>query len=963
MTKLRSGHAQDELRALLGGGSFTGLGEGQLLDRFLADRDEAAFTELIARHGPMVQGICRRWLDDPHDIEDAFQATFLILLRKAASLRDRESLSNWLFGVSLRVARRSRFNSERRRSHERSCGSEAAMTSTISDDPADREVMTIVDQEIQRLPEKQQAAVVLCLVQGRTHDAAARELGWPIGTVKSRLASARATLTRRLTRRGVSPSVVLVLGQISDRFSAVAVPQDITIRTLEAVLQTVAGRAVQGAVLSATVQTLVHGILRAMLLSRIKLAAVAFTVLGALVWAAPAILIARPAEPPETPASATPQGTITVAPRTSRVDLYGDPLPPGAAVRLGTVRHRQESPIYKIAYSPDGKYVVTDGDDDKLRVWDGDTGQLVRQIDSGTGWSRDFTFSRDGKLLAAERLRVKDTDFLNVAVNDPATGQRESQSSWDLQDRGLILKFSPDGRRVAVGAGKNMIRVLETATGAEHSAFTIGPILNGPLAFSPAGNRLAVVTTEEKCWIHIIDLDRKKVLRVIPTVRQLFYGLGFSADGDKLVGYNSGQIDLWDLAKGRGDIFELYPAQTMTFSADGRGVAGFNLFGAFAIWNLATFGPQFAMKLGTSSNFVNFAVRDWSTAAFSPDDRTLATNGGQSALHFWDIATKRDRLAMPEAHSGCVDSILVTSNGKTVITSSPDATVRVWDVDTGVQRRSMELGGRPRSIALSSDERWLLAISQIREGVYLWDLQNEKAAPIISTEVTSGWAIAACFSKPDNRVQVYWSDGRLRGLNLETGRSTVGKDISAPGGILVGPEQAAEGGTFLSGGRRLCTYRPPDGLRIADIETGKLLYSVPDADDFAVSRDERLLACSRSVGVETTVRLDRRGAGHASRSTILLLDGETGKEQFHIDVPGSSVWALAFSPDGKTLAYTTGWAQGEIHLYDVATRKETRTITTAALRTSGVAFTPDGSRLISGMADTSILVWDLRDGQ
>jgi RNA polymerase sigma factor (sigma-70 family) len=188
-----------QLGSLLSGGTLTGLGEGQLLERFIADRDEAAFEELIARHGPMVLGICRRWLDDPHDVEDAFQATFRVLLRKAASLRDRESLSNWLFGVTLRIARRARIKVSQRRSRERTDGSEATERSAKSGGLADREIMAIVDEEIGRLPANRQTAVVLCLVQGRTHDAVARELGWPIGTVKSRLASGRATLTTRVS--------------------------------------------------------------------------------------------------------------------------------------------------------------------------------------------------------------------------------------------------------------------------------------------------------------------------------------------------------------------------------------------------------------------------------------------------------------------------------------------------------------------------------------------------------------------------------------------------------------------------------------------------------------------------------------------------------------------------------------------------------------------------------------------
>ena len=111
----------------------------------------------------------------------------------------------------------------------------------------------------------------------------------------------------------------------------------------------------------------------------------------------------------------------------------------------------------------------------------------------------------------------------------------------------------------------------------------------------------------------------------------------------------AGEIELWDVASGRAQTFELYPANAMAFSSDGRKVAGFNQLGALAIWDVSTFGPRLDVKHGITHH-TDFGVRHWTTAAFSPDGRTLATNGGESAIHFWDIATKRDSLAMPETH-------------------------------------------------------------------------------------------------------------------------------------------------------------------------------------------------------------------------------------------------------------------------------------------------------------------------
>ena len=960
MTKLRSVSFLGHLNALLSGGTLTGLGEGQLLERFLAERDETAFAELIARHGPMVVGICRRWLDDPQDVEDAFQATFLVLVRKAATLNDRDTLANWLHGVSLRVARRARAERGRRSRRERLGLSEAANVSTTSDGLASREVLTIVDQEIRRLPERQQAAVVLCLVQGRTHDAAARELGWPIGTVKSRLATARATLKRRLSRRGVAPSLILGLGHAAERFSADPTRQDIARRTIEAAMQIATSPSTQGVDLSASVATLVQGVLRTLFLSRLKLAAVGLTAIVALAWAMPSFLPARPAVPPEIPVSATPPNAARDPVRPARVDLYGDPLPPGASVRLGTIRNRQESPIYKIAYSPDGKYIVTDGDDEKLRVWDADSGRLIRQIDSGKGWRRDFAISRDNKLLAADVVRVKDKndDILTIAVNDLETSRRVLQKSSGVAGGGLVFKLSADGARLALDSSDGIFRVLDTATGAECCALKLGGFLYGPIAFAPMGDRCAVAGHQE---LYVIDVDQKKATRISPAFSTWPHGLGFSADGTKLIGFDISKAGLWDISTARGGTFELYPASAMALSADGHRVAGFNEFGDLAIWKVASFGPHLAMQRGILHS-TNFGVMGWDTAAFSPNGRALATNGGKPTLRIWDIATKRDKLAILEAHSGWVNSILVTSNGKTAITSSPDATVRLWDLESARQLRSLKLLGYPRTIALSPDQRWLLATSYSNEGVYAWDLQDSNAPAIISTEISGYWPLAARFLEPNNAIQVYWSDGRVRRLDLQSCRLTVEKDISASAvGAPIASKDTFTAGCFVSAGRRLVVNGITHGLLIADIESGKVLSSVPETDLFAVSCDERLIAVSKSRYSTNDRITDGRGASRSTGGEIDLLDSETGREKLHIDIAGSGVWAMAFAPDGRTLAATTGWDQGQIHLYDTLTAKEFKTIATPALRTSGLTFTPDGSRLIAGMADTSVLVWDLRD--
>lgn len=179
-----------------------------LLDRFLSEGDDAAFESLVARHGPMVLGICRRVLVSPHDVDDAFQATFLVLVRRAGQLRDADRLGPWLYGVALRVATKARAQAARRRERHH----EEVVEACAHDGPSSGEwldVRSILDAELGQLPAKFRDVLVLCLLEGTTAEEASRQLDCPLGTVKSRLARGREALRTRLINRGVAPAVAL----------------------------------------------------------------------------------------------------------------------------------------------------------------------------------------------------------------------------------------------------------------------------------------------------------------------------------------------------------------------------------------------------------------------------------------------------------------------------------------------------------------------------------------------------------------------------------------------------------------------------------------------------------------------------------------------------------------------------------------------------------------------------------
>jgi len=196
---------------------FEGWNDEQLLDRFLNQDDggsEAAFRAIVVRHGPMVLGVCRHVLNQVQDAEDAFQATFLVLARKAGSIRDRRVLARWLYEVAYRIAMRARTNRVRRCAHERQGGE---MVATVSvDNQSWSELRPVLHDEINRLPEKYRLPVILCYLEGKTNEEVAEQLRWPVGTVKGRLSRARDLLRSRLTRRGLALSAVLLVRALSN---------------------------------------------------------------------------------------------------------------------------------------------------------------------------------------------------------------------------------------------------------------------------------------------------------------------------------------------------------------------------------------------------------------------------------------------------------------------------------------------------------------------------------------------------------------------------------------------------------------------------------------------------------------------------------------------------------------------------------------------------------------------------
>jgi RNA polymerase sigma factor (sigma-70 family) len=290
----------DELMASVfrSSGSFTSTGyvvdvpDALLLDRFVDQWDQSAFGDLVRRHGPMVLGVCRRILRDPHAADDAFQATFLLLVRKAGSVRKRGSVGPWLYAVARRVALEARGAASRR---QVPAPLEPEVACVDDHDGLERdELHAALHEELGRLPEKYYAPIVLCYIEGLPHEAVARQLGWPLGTVRTRIARGRNLLGARLARRGMTTAAVLLaLGLLPK--TAVAVPRRLAEATVRSAARVAAGEKVTRGDVPARVADLETKVRKAMQLTSLKWAAafaLAAIVTGAAVAAVPRVLAA-----------------------------------------------------------------------------------------------------------------------------------------------------------------------------------------------------------------------------------------------------------------------------------------------------------------------------------------------------------------------------------------------------------------------------------------------------------------------------------------------------------------------------------------------------------------------------------------------------------------------------------------------------------------------------------------------
>ncbi|HKB04258.1 MAG TPA: sigma-70 family RNA polymerase sigma factor [Gemmataceae bacterium] len=909
--------------------------DGQLLDRFLHHRDESAFAALVERHGPMILGVCRRALGNSADAEDAFQATFIVLMRRAESLAGRPVVGDWLHGVARRTALKARTAAARRRARERTATGPARTPEEPRND-----WLPLLDQELARLPEKYRQPIVLCDLEGQTRDEAARQLGWPAGTVGGRLARGRQLLAKRLIRASL-----VVTGGLA------------TEAGLSPPLVAATVRAAISGQSTAAALTLAEAVTRSLGATRAKVVAVSTA--AALLGIGVAAFGLGPGMPPSGPSPEKPP------PVAARFDSI-----------LGTWQVREAH--------ANGKHQSDDVSPDQ--VWEITDGKVVIQYPSGeraewefthdaTATPRTIDMKQTGGRLAGQSalgLYERKGESLRIGFNRGTGGGRPARLDLNALDErggrfyvlGPVLKpeenptaagaragrpylahmgmvdsaaFSPDDNILATGGSDQFARLWDPSTGRQLQALRhFGWVRT--LVWAPDGKTLytgsdgqgvrqwdvgtgkevgrfgqsdgmvtALALTRDGKTLAYVEESLTVVVRDIPGGRELFrfsaderaYRLAFSPDGKTLaVGGELKQIRRREIPSGRElPALEGHAGGTyaVAYSSDGKFLAsgGTHPDGTIHLWDAATGKEVWRCKESLGAVYA---------LAFSPDGSTLLSGQGGTgrSIRLWDVATGRPIRSFGDMTANLVDAVTFTRDGKLAASAGGwGRGVYLWDPATG-----KEVSPFPRhhdsveAIAFSPDSK-LLATGSADRTVGLWEASTGRPAGRFRGHAG---AITAVTFAPDGKLAASAGHGEKR---VRLWSPATGDPIRE----LVGGNSAF-----------VCLAFSPDGRRLA----------AGEGDD-----------TFRSIGARP-----RDGS-------VWLWDPVAGKMLRQLQAKSGRANTLAFSPDGQWLA-TAGHDDGVVHIWDAETGAERARFERAPDRstpeamfegTTALAFSPDGRAL------------------
>lgn len=395
----------------------------ELLERFIKRHDSAAFEALMRLHGSMVLGVCRRVIGDHHDSEEAFQATFLVLARKAASVRPPEMLANWLYGVAYRTSLKMRTATMRRRTKER----QVAILPELQTAPVESwaELAPVLDREVNRLPDKYRVAVICCDLEGLSREEAAKRLGWPEGTVKVRLMRARSILAKRLTRQGVVLSVGALAAVVAQNTASAAGPASLAASTAKAAGALAASKAASATAIGTKVASFAKGLLHLATFGKAPLTVAAAGVAAVGVTTATVLYVAAPQKGPEAVAGVQlpaeiQQALADNAKQLSPITVVGTYQLINLAARAGTAKQPNEPPN-PVANMPETKNPFR-------LVWQDQKAFLSRRFNTLIGPDRQAQgatseIAFDGHVVAFGNI----PDKVNEPAADPPAGKAQTK--------------------------------------------------------------------------------------------------------------------------------------------------------------------------------------------------------------------------------------------------------------------------------------------------------------------------------------------------------------------------------------------------------------------------------------------------------------------------------------------------------------------------------------------------------
>lgn len=1003
MSRPDTGRLMREVQFLIGDTDRDGLPDGQLLDRFVVERDEAAFERLVRRYGRLVFAVCRRVLADSNSAEDAFQATFLVLVHKARSLDRRRPVGDWLYTVAFRLACRARANEARRRERE----ANAARSRTTSfDEPVATDVFPVLYEELNRLPERHREVLVLSYLEGRTYEQVARAIGCPLGTVGWRLSRAKEALRDRLTSRGVaSPAAAVALLATATTGSTIAAPLlDTTIR---AGLWFAGERTVGDAVVSPHAIQLARSALRTATTSKIVMAAsvaVAVAIGGGTMW------LARSEAKPDDSKLVAAKPLDAAASKTTD-------LPPGATARLGSAQFRHGEAVFFIAYTTDGKHIVTAGRDHTIRLWERETGREVREFERAEDKKPDLdpkpALAMPGKLMMRP---ARDEDFPVALSPDGkllAAGKGKTITVWDVEDGKRLhalaatvtvteLFFTPGGKSLVAADVSPTVTLWDPTTGKATKTFAIkGPedtagIVRSGGAVSPTGTHFVQQFIEAgtgNATLRVHDLATGEARPEIRMGVGGAQGIAFSPDGKYLAWSNfTDGITVWDVPGhkqvaqfGRlGGMKYKFFGNSIAFTNDSKTLAATLANDDIELWDVATGkplrtvsayvpegGPRGAAQMGNRVA-VRIAIAAGgrmtrSDLVFSPDGKAVAASLENATIRQFDTGTGNEIAAT----AGHLSGVIATgSDGRTVVTVSKES-VRVWDA-SGKQERQWPLAPPAISAAVSRDAK-LVATSSAGGVVRLWDAATGKKVRDVETKRADAAGLG--FS-PDGKVLATKSElnAAVNLWDTATGNHirTIGQD----------------GEPVLSGGRVMLDYSgvqtpviafSPDGRLIAaagdkkqlsiwDAATGSPVSEILSTGRgvvyaFAFSENGHAIVTLSSSGTVTGYEIATGEKRYEFKPTGDPADtpagpGATGAMMVNVFARGvAAAGGLGFTADGRYIL--AGASNPAVRVWDTVTGQEAGQLKGHLGSVSTLRAAADGKSFVSGSVDTTALVWDV----